>query len=647
MKEIKILELTLRNFKGIKSFTLSPEGNNINIFGDNATGKTTIMDAFIWLLFDKDSLNSSNFNVKTLDGQGNAIHGLEHEVSAKLQVDGKAIELQKIYKEKWTKKRGQALEELTGHTTDYFINGVPKKKSEYTEYLGHIIDEETFKILTNPLFFNTNLPWRDRRNIALNICGTVEDREVIGQTEDLKELEALLADKSVDDLKAEMAARRKKLNEELKSIPYRIDELSREDLQVDVEALTKEKEELEGQLAGLKSEGGEIYSLRLRSINGTITQLNNQIQDLEHKAVKDLREELNNLIEEIGKINTEYYEAKSEVEDLTLEGNRHVHNIEVSTERIKEFREEFSKLRDKEFDEGTTICPTCHQSLPSEDIENMRKNFNDDKRTRLQKINQDGRRESRSLAESEALFKQADEKLKGAVEGLEMLEEILAGKKLEKEDLEKQIENIDISTTPEYKEIQEKIEKLNREKEEVLTLQTKEDKSVDIAALQIMIDVINRNLAKVDIAKDNEVRVQELKDRERELAQMVADTEKTEFLCERFVISKSNLLEDKLNSQFNIVKFKLFEKQVNGGINETFVTTVNGVPFEDLNNAMRINAGLDIISTLSDYYEIQAPIFIDNAESVNQLLEIPNQIIRLVVSKHKTLRTEVLDNENS
>ncbi len=641
MKEIKILELLLRNFKGIKNFTLSAEGNNVNIFGDNATGKTTIMDAFIWLLFDKDSQNSSNFNIKTLDEEGNAIHGLEHEVSARLDIDGKKIELQKIYKEKWTKKRGQALEELTGHTTDYFINGVPKKKSEYTEYLGHIIDEDTFKILTNPLFFNTNLPWRDRRNIALNICGAVEDKEVIGQTEELKELEALLTDKSIDDLKAEMTARRKKLNEELKSIPYRIDELSREDLQVDVKALTLEKEELEGRLAELKSDKGETYSLRLRSINGTITLLNNQLKDLEHKAVKDLREELNILMEEITKINTEYYEAKSEAKDLTLEGDRHLHNIEVSRERIKSFREEFTKLIDKTFDEDTTICPTCHQNLPVEEVELMRKNFNDDKQTRLQKINQDGRRESRSLAESEALFKQADEKLKGAVEGLEMLEEILAGKKLEKEDLEKQIENIDISTTPEYKEIQEKIEKLNREKEEVLTLQTKEDKSVDIAALEIMIDVINRNLAKVYIAKDNEVRVQELKTRERELAQMVADTEKTEFLCEQFIISKSSLLEDKLNSQFNIVKFKLFEKQVNGGINETFVTTVGGVPFEDLNNAMKINAGLDIISTLSDYYQTQAPIFIDNAESVNELLDIPNQIIRLVVSKHKNLRMEV------
>ena len=230
MNEIKILELSLRNFKGVKDLTLSPGGKNINVYGDNATGKTTIMDSFLWLLFDKDSQNSSNFNIKTLDEKGNVIHGLEHEVKAKLEINKKVIELQKIYKEKWTKKRGEAERTLTGHTTDYFINNVPKKKSEYENYLSQIIDEDTFKILTNPLHFNTNLHWKDRRDLALNICGEVDQEEIFKKDKGLIQLRPLLEEKLIDDLKAEMAARRRKLNEELKSIPYRIDELSREDV---------------------------------------------------------------------------------------------------------------------------------------------------------------------------------------------------------------------------------------------------------------------------------------------------------------------------------------------------------------------------------------------------------------------------------
>src|SRR5665648_287163 len=157
MNEIKILELNLRNFKGIKDLKLTPGGSNLNIYGDNATGKTTIMDAFLWLLFDKDSANSSNFNIKTLDKLGKPIHMLEHEVVAKLEIDSKVVELQKLYTEKWTKKKGQSDKELTGHTTEHYINGVPKKKTEYAAYLNEIIDENTFRILTNPLYFNVSL----------------------------------------------------------------------------------------------------------------------------------------------------------------------------------------------------------------------------------------------------------------------------------------------------------------------------------------------------------------------------------------------------------------------------------------------------------------------------------------------------------
>lgn len=642
MNEIKILELSLRNFKGIKDFTLSPEGKNVNVYGDNATGKTTIMDSFLWLLFDKDSQNSSNFNVKTLDENGNVIHGLEHEVKAKLEIDEKVIELQKIYKEKWTKKRGQADSELTGHTTDYFINGVPKKKSEYTEYLGHIIDEETFKILTNPLHFNTNLSWRDRRKIALSICGEVEDKEVVNQDNKLNELENLLVDKSIDDLEAEMAARRRKLNEELKSIPYRIDELSRKDIEVDVEALTKEKKELESKLDEVKNYENVDYDFRLRTITGTIKVLETKIEQLKQNAVKDLRENLNNLLEEITKINKDYQKEDQELNNIIdKETNLGKEHIEIE-KQLAQLREGFKKLRDTNFKEDSTICPTCKQSLPFDEIESLRSEFEENKTIKLTEINVAGKELSKKLKEiEEKLEKLKEERLVEKASYHQMLYGILQGKKAEKEELEKEIANIDITTLPEYKETQEKLSKLYLEKEEVEKLSKEEDNSGHILELESQILEINKELAKVNLDKENKKRIQELKDRERELANMVAETEKIEFLCDQYIITKANLLEDKLNSKFTLVKFKLFDVQVNGGVNETFVTTVNGVPYEDLNNATKINAGLDIINTLTDYYNFKAPIFIDNRESVNEIVDINSQIINLRVSKHKNLRVEV------
>ena len=88
---MKLIRLTLRNFKGIREFTLEARGRDIDVFGDNATGKTTLADAFMWLLFDKDSQNRKDFQIKTVDKHGNEIHGLDHEVEAVLEVNGQEI----------------------------------------------------------------------------------------------------------------------------------------------------------------------------------------------------------------------------------------------------------------------------------------------------------------------------------------------------------------------------------------------------------------------------------------------------------------------------------------------------------------------------------------------------------------------------
>ena len=214
MKSIILKTLILRNFKGIKD--LRVDFNRVtDISGDNAVGKTTIFDAFTWLLFDKNSLDAKDFEIKTLDKNNNVIHGLEHEVSALLNIDGVEKKLSKIYKEKWTKKRGEAEKQLTGHTTDYYIDDVPVKKVEFQEAIGNIIDEKLFKLITNPLYFSTILNWKDRRNVLLSIIGDVDVMDVIKGNNTLKGFDALLGEKTVDDLKKTLAARKRKINQDV------------------------------------------------------------------------------------------------------------------------------------------------------------------------------------------------------------------------------------------------------------------------------------------------------------------------------------------------------------------------------------------------------------------------------------------------
>lgn len=641
MNEIRLLELNLRNFKGIKSLELKPDGKNLFVYGENATGKTTIMDAFIWLLFDKDSTNSSNFNIKTLDKEGNVTHGLEHEVTGILTIDGKVIELQKIYKEKWTKKRGQTESELTGHNTDHFINGVPKKKSEYNDYLSKIVDEDTFKIVTNPLYFNKNIDWKKRRNIALEICGEVSVEEIIAENEDLKALEPLLEDKSIDDLKAEMKARRAKINEELKSIPYRIDELSRETEVIDPIPLIRDKAVLEDKLSDIKNAKNIDFEPKLKNIKNSISFLESESKRIIQEQSQDLRDKLNGLYEARGRIDKELFgflpvlrKNASQMETVEDKKSRITENMDM-------LRDSFKEISAKVFDENSTICPTCNQSLPIENIDSLKEHFEIEKATELNNINVKGKELKeivvgldKTLEELQAEKQTLDNNHKTVSEKLDNIDNEISK-------VQNQLNTIDISKNEEWVKVQAEITKLNKEQSELIDLMKEQDNGSQITTLQIQIDGINTKLAKLDLIKDNDKRIEELKVRERELSEMVVETEKIEFLCDQFTIARADLLEDKLSSKFKLVRFKLFDLQVNGGTSDTFVTTVDGVPFEDLNNAMRINAGLDIINTLADYYNFKAPIFIDNRESVNEIIEVNSQVINLIVSRDKKLRMEV------
>ena len=167
--KLTLNKLTIRNFKGFKSYELEANGEDINVFGDNATGKTSLYDAFLWCLFGKNSADQATFDWKPLDKNGNEINHLETEVIAEIGVDGQEHKLSRTTSEKWTKKRGSAVELFDGHTTIYKINDLSVKKKEYEEYLSELIDEDLFKTLTSVQYFPEKLEWKDFRQGML-VC---------------------------------------------------------------------------------------------------------------------------------------------------------------------------------------------------------------------------------------------------------------------------------------------------------------------------------------------------------------------------------------------------------------------------------------------------------------------------------------------
>ena len=286
---MKILNLTLRNFKGIRHFNLDTQGKDANIYGDNATGKTTLADAFMWLLFDKDSSSRKDFQIKTLKPNGEPEHGLEHSVEAILELDDRQqIALKKVFQEKWQKKRGSATAEFTGHTTDYFVDGVPVQKKEYDARIAEIADENIFRLLTDPRYFNEVLHWTDRRKLLLEVCGDVTDAEVIASNPDLSKLSEILGKRTIEQHRKVIQARKSEINKELERIPVRIDEVQRnlpridditdpDALPSDIEKLRNELRNKQEELAQAKA-GGQVAekTKELRTIEAQILDLKNK-----------------------------------------------------------------------------------------------------------------------------------------------------------------------------------------------------------------------------------------------------------------------------------------------------------------------------------------------------------------------------------
>ncbi|EGQ21114.1 gp49 family protein [Sporosarcina newyorkensis 2681] len=649
MKNIKLTNLTLKNFKGIKSLELDASGNDLKVYGDNATGKTSIFDGFLWLLFNKDSNNRSDFSIKTLDS-GKEINNLEHEVSALFTVDGVPLSLRKVYQEEWKKKRGAPIAEFTGHKTDYAIDGVPVKKKEYEEKVGSIVKEEVFKLLTNPLYFNEQVKWQDRRETLLEVCGDVELEDVLAFNNELKELPAILKGRAIEDHRKMIAARKTEINKELERIPVRIDELNNsmpEDT-INVSSIEVEIAEVEKEI---DASSAQINNIK----NGSaITAKQNDLRQLEMDLESIKRELESDATEQGYKVQARIQEEQSNISIMQRKADDAKHQVAILQKDVQRLDEKMSELRDQYYkEEALTFehteeceCPTCGQSLPEEEVIAARveaeKRFNIKKSNELERINLTGK-----------TFKDDKGRLLEKIEQLEKqtpahAEEIQAKEKLVKK-LNDELNQLrgsiqDARQDAKYTDKQQEIQKV---KDEIESLKSSADEAVsaiekEVAELKDKRSELNARIAQHSQAEASKKRIVELEGQQAELAKEFENIEKELYLTESFIRSKVELLESKINSKFKYARFKLFETQINGGLKEVCETTYEGVPYSSgLNNAARINVGIDIINTLTEHFGIRAPIFVDNAEAVTRIADTDSQLISLVVSeKDKQLRIE-------
>lgn len=643
--EIKILNLKLRNFKGVKELEINFDCKNTNIYGANATGKTTVFDAFKWLFFDKDSNDRKDFNIKTLDSNNNPIHFLEHEVEATLIIDGIDTTFKKVLQEKWVKKRGQTEQEFSGHETNYWIDEVPVKKKDYEEKINSLIPESLFKLITDPSYFNNQLKWTERRELLINISGAnISDDEILDSKEEFKILKNNLDGRSIDDYKKVVQAKIKDLNKQKETIPVRIDELTNTlitEHEIDYEKIEKEKAEYNQQLQAIELEMTDVQAKAKENmrIADQLAAAKKELSDFKLKKETEYSQkyssDLINLQNEKRVIESKIRYRQDEYSDRLLK-------IQQDQKRKAELYKKWDDVSNMklEFDSNSFICPTCKREYETDKIEEMKKQFENNlnvhKKSEQDAINKEGQAINLRLDENTKAREQIQQELPELNNNLDEITNRIA-------ELEKAKENdtsFDITSLPEYNNKISEIEKLE---EKVKNLTNGDISYLQNRKLKISeeINKLNKILNEREIQEKTKERIKELQNEEENISKKIQKLEGEQYALEEFTKTKVELLENAINSKFEIVKFRLFDTQINGGLVECCDTLVNGVPYADVNNAHKILAGLDIINTLIKFYNTSAPIFIDNRESINEIYKIDTQIISLIVTTDSKLRIEV------
>lgn len=646
MKTITLNQLVIQDFKGIKELNID-FSKTTNIYGENALGKTSIFDAFTWLLFDKDSKNRSTFDIKPLDSNNQVIRGLSPTITGVLDIDGTELKLTKIYQEKWTKKTGEAEKTFTGNTTTYEINDVPVKKIDYNKKIAELADEKQFKLLTNPYFFNSDaFNWKEAREIVLEVAGDITTDLVLDNNKDLKQLKELLDKDTVDNILASKKASIKKLAGRKKEIPTRINELEKSfdntDFTITEQEIENKKKELD-LIEDKLLNGSKANEEKLKK-QEIIFKNKSKIQELEQLAAvrgSKSKQELLTKIQEV-----EFQNKNIEISIRSLEGDKR--HLELKCKALESERktllDQFYKERDREIDLSciNEECPTCKRPFNTEDVESekfkMTHNFNENRAKLLENIQMNGIQLKHKLEELEAEMQAIDNKINDQLLVVQEKNTLIAELKKKYESTETKAE-FTHEETEEIRVLKEIIEALEKELESNNNNNLEEFKTTK-RELTEEIERLNKVLAKRDFNKELQDRLNELLEEEKKTGIEIANQERIIVLCEEFIKTRVSLLESNINNKFKNVTFKMFKEHVNGGIEETCEALINGVPFSNANTASQINAGLDIINTLGDHFNVKMPIFIDNRESVNNLIGTDNQLINLIVSKDKELIIE-------
>ena len=640
MTEIKIKRLVLENFKCHRNLTLTFNGGNASIYGDNASGKTSVYDALTWLLFGKDSAGNGekNIEIKPLDANGEVKdHDALTAVEAVLDVNGEEVTLRRTYKEVWTTKRGSSQATYDGNTSEYYVSGVPCKKNAFQDKVNELVSEDTFRMLTSVSHFANGISWQDRRAVLFNVAGVMDDAQILATSEGFAPLVESMGKLSLEDYKKKLLAEKKKFVGAKTEIPARISECQKtiEDIQgidfagakAEAEALTAKKDGIAAQILAIEHDSAaDQKRMEIREAQLELTALENENRAYRTSQssgllnVQNLKMDLSDLRKRLDRKQHELANEKSYIASLI--------------KSIAEYRDRWISVNGETFTGGS--CPTCGQNLPASQLQMAKDQFEANKQKRLNDILQT----ANSYKESKA---QAEDRLTRMQEDVQQLEAEIQAKEQDIASAEASVvEVVDMDGYADRKNaIQVRIDTLNADLYEMTQASADVMGKLRMEMAEITAQISSRMslIGKEELLTYSRQRVEQLREDAKNAAECLEAIEKMLYLMDEYSRYKTRFVEDSINGLFRIARFRLFREQANGGIEDRCDVVHDGIPYISVNNGMKINLGIDIINTLSVAYGVRVPLFVDNAESVTKLEGCNSQIIRLVVSENdKELR---------
>lgn len=640
MMEIKINRLTLENFKCHRLLNLQLDGHSVSVYGDNATGKTSIYDALTWLLFGKDSQGNGekNIDIKPLNPSGEVKdHQAITSVEAELQADGETVTLRRTYREVWATRRGTGEPVYEGNTSDYFVDGVPQKKNVFDARVRDLVPEDLFRMLTSVSYFAAGMKWQDRRAVLFDMTGTLTDKEIMAGEPQFVTLLESLGKLSLADYKAKLLSQKKGLTGVRDDAPTRINEcmkildgmqwLDFAGARQEEQELSETMEVLHGRLAAM-NQNGALAERRLKLEHARFARERLAGENRDYRRSQESPQNRGSDLEERIERERKAAERDADVLDM-LKGD-----IRSREEEIQRNREVYADVNGEAFSGGS--CPTCGQKLPFDQLREATRRFEEKKQERLA-----------------AIILEADHQKRKKEDSAGKAERMAAGledRKARIRELEAELSSVrgqaaEVRDMPGYREQREQADReIAALEKEVGNLEAdgrtaRDNVYQELEAVKTKLRTVRQTIAQEAVKEQTLARIEELKADARNASEALERIEKMLYLMEEFTRYKANRVESSVNDLFRLASFRLFREQNNGGLEERCDAQHDGVPFMGLNNGMKVNVGIDIINTLSRHYGTHVPLFIDNAEAVTRLEPCNAQVIRLVVSEEdKELR---------